>query len=76
MGFEYRVCLRSGIQSSFIQVWDVLDDQAACDIVVNEPVLKRKAERLVGHSLKVRAEWFIFFIDFDFLFMDTGREYG
>lgn len=33
-------------------VWDVLDDQAACDIVVNEPVLKRKAERLVGHSLK------------------------
>lgn len=33
-------------------VWDILEDQAACDIVMNEPNLKRKAERLVGHSLK------------------------
>mmetsp|Transcript_23614 Transcript_23614/g.32227 ORF Transcript_23614/g.32227 Transcript_23614/m.32227 type:complete len:320 (+) Transcript_23614:74-1033(+) len=33
-------------------VWDVLEDQAACDIVLKEQDLKKKAERLVGHSLK------------------------
>jgi len=33
-------------------VWDVLEDQEVCDIVVNEENIKRKAERVVGHSLK------------------------
>uniref|UniRef100_A0A6U2VV92 PPM-type phosphatase domain-containing protein n=1 Tax=Paramoeba aestuarina TaxID=180227 RepID=A0A6U2VV92_9EUKA len=33
-------------------VWDVLEDQDACNIVMKEKDLKKKAERLVGHSLK------------------------
>eukprot|EP00211_Chloroparvula_japonica_P005422 CAMPEP_0119120172 /NCGR_PEP_ID=MMETSP1310-20130426/1332_1 /TAXON_ID=464262 /ORGANISM="Genus nov. species nov., Strain RCC2339" /LENGTH=355 /DNA_ID=CAMNT_0007109639 /DNA_START=98 /DNA_END=1165 /DNA_ORIENTATION=+ len=33
-------------------VWDILEDQQACDIVMKETTMKKKAERLVGHSLK------------------------
>ena len=54
--------LLSSSKLTCLQVWDVLEDQAACDIVLNEPTLKRKAERLVGHSLKVQGSSALFLL--------------